>query len=129
MTSILRFLFSVSFALGLITAAHAADDADYGALWGSVIIPDGLGKDDVKKGTLMAAAGRGWVIKDKSSSDKIILFREEGAWVSNVVLTYDKTEMKIYHKSAKGGKSREPSWLKYLKQDIQKNLTVASISK
>ncbi len=130
MKKFLSLLLAVSFSLGLFTAVHAADDtADYGALWGSVIIPDGLSGKDVKQGTLMAAAGRGWIIKDKSPNEKIVLFREEGSWVSSVVLTYDKTEMKIDHKSAKGGKSKEPSWLRYLKQDIQKNLTVASISK
>ncbi len=128
MKKIITLLIAVSLSLGLFSAARADDKTDYGILWGSVIIPDGLSKDEAKKQALMAAAGRGWVIKDKSSEDKIVLFREEGSWISNVVLTYDKTEMKIHHKSAKSGKAKEPSWLGYLKKDIQKNLTIASIS-
>lgn len=128
MKNILGLLLAVTFTLGLAPSLRAADTADYGLHWGSIIVPDGLSKDQVKKEILMAAVNRGWTIVDKSSNDKIAIHHEAGSWVSNVVFTYDKKEVQIYHHSTKKGKPQVPSWLDNLKKDIVKNLNMLSIS-
>ena len=115
-------------SFGLFTSLRAADTADYGDLWGSVVVPDGLSLPLVRKSILQAAAGRGWTIKDKSSEGKVVIYHEAGKWVSNVVMTYDKSTVQIYHRTTKNGKPKVPDWLGFLKKDLQQNLTMASIA-
>lgn len=95
---------------------------------GSVEVPDGVVKEQVRKAIFVAATDRGWTIRDKSSEGKVVLHLESGKWISTVVLTYDKSEVKIYHTSKKGGKPKIPDWLGYLKKDIAKNLNAAAIA-
>jgi len=128
MKNLLGLALVLALSCGLFKSLHAADNADYGMLWGSVEVPDGVSKDQVKKGILLAAANRGWTIRDKSSNGKVVLHHESGSWVSTVVLTYDKSEVRIYHTSTKSGKPKVPGWLDFLKKDIIKNLNTASIS-
>jgi hypothetical protein len=118
-------------SFGLFTSLRAADTADtagYGDLWGSVVVPDGVSLPLVRKSILQAAVGRGWTIKDKSSDGKVVVFHEAGKWVSNVVMTYDKSTVQIYHRTTKNGKPKVPDWLGFLKKDLQQNLNMASIA-
>lgn len=127
MKNILGLILAFVLSSVLLPSLRAADNTDYGTLWGSVEIPDGVAKDQVKKAILVVAADRGWTIRDKSSDGKVVLHLESGKWISTAVLIYDKSEVKIYHTSTKNGKPKVPDWLGNLKKDITKNLNTIAV--
>ena len=120
----------------LFSFAHAADiTSDAGLSGGTVIVPDGLKSADVQQAILLAASGRGWNVKERADG-KVVLFLEQGGWRSTMTLNYDTKEIEIASNSGKVDKKTGtikkqelPSWLKFLKQDITRNLGQKAYSK
>lgn len=119
--------------VALFSAVHAADDP--GALAGTVIVPDGLKAADVQKAIITGTAARNWALKEKTNG-RIVLFLESGGWRSTMTLTYDAKEIKIFSNSGKPDKAgviKKPaipeSWVKYMKQDISKQLGLVAFDK
>lgn len=120
-------LFSLAFVF--LAAVARADEPDYGSPAGTVIVPDGLKSEEVQRCILEAGAGRGWTIR-KKDDEKVVLFLEQGRWVSNLTLTYTTKEIQIFSKSTRSGKPKLPEdWIKFLKKDISVKLNTLSISK
>ena len=133
MNLVLRPARLLLFFVALFSAAHAAHDP--GTLAGTVIVPDGLKSADVQKAIVAGTSARGWALKEKTS-DRIVLFLESGGWRSTMTLTYDTKEIKIFSNSGKPDKSgviKKPaipeSWVKFMKQDIAKQLGLAAFDK
>lgn len=118
------------FVLALFAAAPvSAADENYGTPAATIIVPDGLNSQEVQRCILEAGAGRGWTIRAKDD-EKVVLFLEQGRWISNLTLVYDTKEIQVYSKSTRSGKPRLPEdWLKFLKKDINVKLNTLSISK
>lgn len=121
----------------LFTFAQAADEKPeaIGLPAGTVIVPDGLKAADVQQSILLAGTGRGWTVKDRADG-KVVLFLEQGGWRSQLTLTYDTKEIQIVSNSGKtdrNGVIKKPaipeSWVKYLKQDLNKHLGAKAFGK
>jgi hypothetical protein len=117
----------------LFSFVRAADD--FGTLAGTVTVPDGVKVADVQKAIITGTSARGWALKDKTNG-RIVLFLEQGGWRSTMTLVYDAKEVKIYSNSGKPDKAgviKKPavpdSWVKYMKQDIAKQLGLAAFAK
>lgn len=123
-------LFAIVFALvtGAARSATAPAQSEHGLVAGTVIVPEGLKKEDVQQAILLAATGRGWAVRERTD-DRVVLFLEQGNWRSTLTLTYDAKEVQIYSNSGKpdktGGIKKQAipeGWVKFLKTDISKNL-------
>ncbi|MBL9189393.1 MAG: hypothetical protein JNK23_18060 [Opitutaceae bacterium] len=121
------------FLVALFAAAHAAPDP--GTLAGTVVVPDGLKAADVQKAIVVGTSARGWALKAKENG-RIVLFLEQGGWRSTMTLIYDTKEVKIFSDSGKPDKNgviKKPaipeSWVKYMKQDITKQLGLLAFDK
>ncbi len=119
--------------VALFSFARAADDP--GTLAGTVVVPDGLKAADVQKAIVTGTSARGWALKAKENG-RIVLFLEQGGWRSTMTLTYDTKEIKIFSNSGKPDKNgviKKPaipeSWVKYMKQDLAKQLGLAAFDK
>ena len=120
--------------VALFSSVRAADD--FGPLAGTITVPDGLKVADVQQAIITGVSARGWALKDKASG-KLVLFLEQGGWRSKMTLTYDTKEVKIYStdsgKPDKSGVIKKQaipeSWVKYMKQDITKNLGLKAFDK
>jgi hypothetical protein len=130
MNKALRLFSLFSLVMMLFTPAiYAADAVDHGVPAGTIIVPAGLKSEEVQRCILEAGAGRGWTIRQKDD-EKVVLFLEQGKWVSNMTLTYDTKEIQIYSKSTRGGKPKVPEdWVKFLKKDINVKLNTLAISR
>ena len=134
MNLVLRPARLLLFLVALISSVRAADD--FGPLAGTVTVPDGLKISDVQQAIITGVSARGWALKDKASG-RLVLFLEQGGWRSTMTLTYDTKEVKIY--STNSGKPDKTgvikkqaipeSWVKYMKQDITKNLGLKAFDK
>ena len=128
-----RFMLLLS---ALFCGARAADTNPLeGQPAGTVIVPDGLKAADVQQAILLAGTGRGWTAKERSDG-KVVLYLEQSGWRSTLTLTYDTKEIQITSVSGKIDKKTGaikklelPSWVRYLKQDITKNLGMKAFSK
>jgi hypothetical protein len=118
------------FCLALFSSNFvAAEEVDHGTPAGTIIVPDGLSSSEVQRCILEAGAGRGWTIR-KKDDEKVVLFLENGKWVSNLTVVYDTKEIQIYSKSTRSGKPKLPEdWIKFLKKDINIKLNTLSVSK
>lgn len=124
------------FLLALFGAAYAAEDGTAVALpAGTVVVPDGLKAADVQKAIILAGTGRGWTVKEKGD-DKVVLFLEQGGWRSTLTLAYSTKEIALTSNSGKVNKQgvvQKPaipeSWVKYIKQDLNKHMGLMSVSK
>ena len=120
----------------LLSFARAADTAtEPGLPGGTIIVPDGLSSADVQQAILLAGSGRGWTAKERADG-KVVLILEQSGWRSKMTLTYDTKEIQITSNSGKVDKKTGairkqelPSWLKFLKQDISRNLGQKAFSK
>ncbi|MDP3070601.1 MAG: hypothetical protein Q8N18_09945 [Opitutaceae bacterium] len=119
--------------VALFSAAHAATDP--GTLAGTINVPDGLKTADFQKAIITGTSARGWALKAKENG-RIVLFLEQGGWRSTMTLTYDAKEVKIFSNSGKPDKKGEikkpaipESWVKYMKQDITKQLGLLAFDK
>ena len=134
MNLVLRPARLLLFLVALISSVRAADD--FGPLAGTVTVPDGLKISDVQQAIITGVSARGWALKDKASG-RLVLFLEQGGWRSTMTLTYDTKEVKIYStnsgKPDKSGVIKKQaipeSWVKYMKQDITKNLGLKAFDK
>ena len=134
MNLVLRPARLLLFLVALISSVRAADD--FGPLAGTVTVPDGLKISDVQQAIITGVSARGWALKDKASG-RLVLFLEQSGWRSTMTLTYDPKEVKIY--STNSGKPDKTgvikkqaipeSWVKYMKQDITKNLGLKAFDK
>ena len=134
MNLVLRPARLLLFLVAFISSVRAADD--FGPLAGTVTVPDGLKISDVQQAIITGVSARGWALKDKASG-RLVLFLEQGGWRSTMTLTYDTKEVKIY--STNSGKPDKTgvikkqaipeSWVKYMKQDITKNLGLKAFDK
>ena len=119
----------------LVSFAHAADTPTAGMSGGTVVVPDGLKTADVQQAILLAGSGRGWAVKEKADG-KVVLFLEQSGWRSTLTLTFDTKEIQIASDSGKIDKKTNaikkqelPSWLRFLKQDITRNMGQKAFSK
>jgi hypothetical protein len=120
----------------LFSLAHAADNMPSAGLsGGTIMVPDGLKTADVQQAILLAGSGRGWAVKEKADG-KVVLFLEQSGWRSTLMLTFDTKEIQIASDSGKIDKKTNaikkqelPSWLRYLKQDITRNMGQKAFSK
>ena len=134
MNLVLRPTRLLLFLVALISSIRAADD--FGPLAGTVTVPDGLKISDVQQAIITGVSARGWALKDKASG-RLVLFLEQGGWRSTMTLIYDTKEVKIYStnsgKPDKSGVIKKQaipeSWVKYMKQDITKNLGLKAFDK
>ena len=134
MNLVLRPARLLLFLVALISSVRAADD--FGPLAGTVTVPDGLKVSDVQQAIITGVSARGWALKDKASG-KLVLFLEQSGWRSKMTLTYDTKEVKIYStdsgKPDKSGVIKKQaipeSWVKYMKQDITRNLGLKAFDK
>ena len=134
MNLVLRPARLLLFLVALISTVRAADD--FGLLAGTVTVPDGLKISDVQQAIITGVSARGWALKDKASG-RLVLFLEQGGWRSTMTLIYDTKEVKIYStnsgKPDKSGVIKKQaipeSWVKYMKQDITKNLGLKAFDK
>ena len=136
MNSLLRLsralvLFAVLFCF--VRAADTATELSMPA--GNIVVPDGVKLADVQQAILLAGSGRGWAVKEKADN-KVVLFLEQSGWRSTLTLNYDTKEIQIASNSGKVDKKTGaikkqelPSWLRYLKQDITRNLGQKAFSK
>lgn len=103
--------------------------ADLGELASTVVVPDTLKLEDIQRSIIEAAIGRGWTIRSREDA-KVVLFLENGRWVSTLTLTYDTKAVQIYSKSTRNGKPKLPEdWVNFLKKDITKNLNTKAYLK
>ncbi len=122
--------------LALLAGVQAASEkTDPGALAGTIVVPSGLKVADVQKAIISGTSARGWALKAKENG-RVVLFLEQGGWRSTMTLTYDNKEIKIFSNSGKPDKNgdiKKPaipeSWVKYMKQDITKQLGLAAFDK
>lgn len=133
----LRLCFSLLglMALAIPSALRAADaapasliDGGNGEPAGFVAVPAGLKTAQIQAAILQAALRRGWTIQEKSAG-KIVVHHESGRWVSTVTLLYDTSSVQVFSKSFRSGKPRLPDWVRFLKQDIAKDLANAPFVK
>lgn len=129
------FLRIVGFALllsGFFASAHGATadaGSGRGTPVGTVMVPDGLSAETVQKAILLAGSGRGWTVKQKSDGE-VVLFLEQEKWRSTMTATYTAHEVSLFSNSTKSNKPKIPEgWIKYLKQDITKELGTAAFAK
>ena len=128
-----RFLLLFACLFSFARAADSASGAGMSA--GTIIVPDGVKAADVQQAILLAGSGRGWAVKEKDGG-KVVLFLEQSGWRSTMTLTFDAKEIQIMSDSGKVDKKTNaikkqelPSWLRYLKQDITRNLGQKAFSK
>jgi hypothetical protein len=120
------FAFAASLFASLpVFAENApAPDGEYAA---AIQPPAEVSADALHQAIVTAAKGRGWTIKSDDTG-RMVLFLEQNGWRSTLTLVYSAKEISIYSNSDKldkMGKPKKhaiPSWVKYLKQDIRRNL-------
>lgn len=135
---LLRFSFlalGLMACLGRLAAAAPHDPSDYGQLAGTVIVPEKLPVADVQQAILLAATGRGWAVKDRADG-RVVIFLEQRGWRSTLTLLYSSAEVTLYSDSGKVDKTGQikkreipEGWVKYLKQDLTKQLGIKAYAK
>lgn len=126
---------AIVFTLGAALVARAADD-NLGASAGNVSVPSGLSKADVKQAIILTLAGRSWSLKDKTD-DKVVGYLKHRANEATVTFVYSESSVELYcigyEVDKKTGERKRPEqpvgWLKFLRGDLTKQLTLASASK
>lgn len=120
----------LAFFSGRLGAATPNDSAAYGQHAATVQVPDSLGLPDIQQAIFIAATGRGWTVKERTEG-RIVLFLEQRGWRSTLTLLYSATEVNVYSDSGKtdsNGRIKKQeipaSWVKFLKQDITKQLSL-----
>lgn len=107
----------------------AGADSSAGLSAGIVVVPAGLNINEVERSMLEAAIGRAWTIKSKEDG-KVVIFLENGRWVSLLTLVYDTKEVRIHSNSTRNGKAALPEgWIKFIKQDLTKSLNTLAYLK
>ena len=128
-------LLATAFILVLAAAAPAHAEENIGKLTGSLPVPAGLSKGDVKDAIVMSLSSREWGIKAKTD-ERVVGYLKHRSNEATVTLIYDATKIDIYCTGwaidKKTGERKKPEipegWLKYIKGDIVKafNRTVTS---
>ncbi|MEO5960332.1 MAG: hypothetical protein ABIZ49_06015 [Opitutaceae bacterium] len=134
MKNLLRLTSLVWCVSAFFSFATAAEKPDPGQLAATVMVPEGLKAAEIQQSILLAGTGRGWSVKEKASG-QIVLFLEQSGWRSLLTLTYDDKEIKIFSNSGKPDKNGVikkqaiPTWVNFLKQDINKELGSRAFAK
>lgn len=124
------------FTIGALSATHAAEDADRGAHCGTIGVPEGLSKADVKEAIIYTFAGRAWSIKEKDD-EKVVGYLKHRSNEATVTVVYSAEKIDFYcvgyEINKNTGERKRPElpegWLKFLKGDLNKKLTAASATK
>ncbi len=125
----------VTFLLLLTTnlaPALRADDskvAEYGTPAGTIAVPDGLDRADVRHAIVEGSSVRGWLVKSQDDG-KIVVTYQKSSWIAKLTLIYDRAQIDFYSDSTRNGKPKLPkSWIDNLKDDITQKLRAAKAMK
>lgn len=133
-TVLCRSLWVWAFVLGLAFASRVcADDTDArGEHFATIVVPSGLAAGDVQDAIVATLLGREWGVRSKADGQVVGYLRHRGN-EATVTMTYDTSKVDIYcvgYEIDKSTGAREKpdqpkNWLKYLQNDLMKNLNKA----
>lgn len=132
-----RSLFAVVLGLAFCAASQASAAAEGpGTPAGSVAVPNGLSKSEVKETIIMTLAGRGWAIQEKTD-EKVVGYLKHRANEATVTLVYDDKTVELfcvgYEINKKTGERKKPElpngWLNFIRNDLTKKLNQLTATK
>jgi len=123
-----RTVLVAAFALCFLRAA-AADGSDLGQSAGSILVPAGASKSEVKNAITSALVARGWTVQS-STDDRVVGYLKHRSNEATLTLVYDESKIDLFcvgwqinKNTGAHEKPEQPTgWLKYLRADIPKIL-------
>ncbi len=128
-------LAAVIFSL-VASVGWAADSGDLGEATGSVSIPSGLSRAQVRTAAEQALIGRQWDVKSKAD-DRVVGYLKHRSNEATLTLVLTDTQVEIFcvgwqvdKKTGVREKPEQPTgWIKYIKGDLTKIMARASGAK
>lgn len=127
---------AIVFTVGAASVATAAEEAELGSHVGTIGVPEGLSKAEIKEAIVLTFAGRQWSIKERDD-ERVVGYLKHRSNEATVTVVYSAEKVDFYcvgyaiNKNT--GERRRPEipegWLKFLKGDLNKKLTAASALK
>jgi hypothetical protein len=128
-----RFLAFV--ALMFATLASPAFAEEKGESVGTLVVPDGLGTDEIKEAIALSFAGRGWTIKERTNSKVVGHINQRGN-EAFLYVTFSKKEITLRCEGwevSKTGERKKPEipkgWVDNIKKDITKRMNMKAATK
>lgn len=131
MKTALRFfsVFSLAFFFFAAGARAVEGKPEYGSPAGTIVVADGLNQKDVQRGIMEAGAARDFIIKTRED-ERVVLYKEDGAWTMVLTFVFDTKEIQIFSKTVRDGQPKLPERdIKRLKADISKKLNTLAVTK
>ena len=127
-TSPLRLIACLAALFLGATPMLAQDEDEYGPLFDSIPIPDGLNKEDLRTAIAPALIARGWTVKEQSDRRVIGYLKHRGN-EATVTFILDGEQIQIFcvgwalNRQGQRAKPETPrGWLGNLRKDIAKSL-------
>lgn len=126
---------AIVFTLGAAATAFAADE-NLGAHAGTITVPSGLSKSDVKETLIYTLAGRSWSVKEKTD-ERVVGYLKHRSNEATVTFVYTESQVDLYcvgyEINKNTGERKRPEqptgWLNNLKNDLNKKLNQATATK
>jgi hypothetical protein len=128
-----RFLAVLATVFAVLASPALAEEK--GQPVGTLIVPDGLSTDEIKEAIALSFAGRGWTVKERTSSKVVGHINQRGN-EAFLYVAYTKKEINLRCEGwevSKTGERKKPEipkgWVDNIKKDITKRMNMKAATK
>jgi hypothetical protein len=127
---------TVALVFGFSPLSGQTANADLGESAGTIVVPSGTSAAEVQATIVAALSYRKWEIKAKTA-DRVVGYLRHGKNEATLTVIYDTTKVELYcvgwlvdkNTGAREKPEQPKRWLKYINEDLTRNLNHAVGSK